>query len=102
MVDSYPVDTSPYGVRGMAGNVRDWCIDVGASEGPPVTGARVLPPVETETDADRVLRGGCWSDPVRLARLALRVGRGPGFRDVNLGFRLIREAQSRAGSPVGR
>ncbi|MBX2799917.1 MAG: protein kinase [Myxococcales bacterium] len=26
-VDSFPLDVSPYGVRGVGGNVRDWCAD---------------------------------------------------------------------------
>ena len=28
VVDSYPVDTSVYGVRGLGGNVFDWCRDL--------------------------------------------------------------------------
>ena len=26
-IDSFPIDHSPYGVRGMAGNVSDWVLD---------------------------------------------------------------------------
>ena len=37
VVDSYPIDCSPYGIRGLGGNVQDWCLDgVGTAptEGP--------------------------------------------------------------------
>ncbi|MCP5024823.1 MAG: formylglycine-generating enzyme family protein, partial [Actinomycetia bacterium] len=27
LVDSFPLDVSPCGVRGLGGNVRDWCVD---------------------------------------------------------------------------
>ncbi|MHC4598754.1 MAG: protein kinase domain-containing protein [Planctomycetota bacterium] len=43
-VDSFPTDESPYGVRGLCGNVVDWCLN------------------ETEEDARRHLRGGSWLD----------------------------------------
>ena len=34
VVDSFPVDVSPYGARGMGGNVRDWCVVADEPGGP--------------------------------------------------------------------
>ena len=33
VVDTYPLDVSPYGVRGLGGNVLDWCVDVWTKDG---------------------------------------------------------------------
>lgn len=42
--DAFPADSSPYGVRGLAGNVRDWV----RADSPPADGFRVA-------------RGGCYA-----------------------------------------
>jgi serine/threonine-protein kinase len=94
-VDSYPVDESVYGVRGMAGNVRDWCADRFLRAGPPTPEGRVrVPEVEAEVDlspaAFRVLRGGCWSGVPLYARLADRLKFEPNSRYAFVGFRLAR------------
>ena len=34
VVDSFPVDESTFGVRGMGGNVQDWCADLHRRDGP--------------------------------------------------------------------
>jgi serine/threonine-protein kinase len=86
-VDTFPVDVSVYGVRGLGGNVRDWCLDLFE---PPVrpAGARpVEPPLEPDTHAARVSRGGYWSCTPRLARSTLRLRGLPTSRLSNLGFR---------------
>jgi serine/threonine-protein kinase len=41
-VDSFPIDESPYGVRGLSGNADDWCLN------------------GSEKGGDRFLRGGAW------------------------------------------
>lgn len=73
-VDEYPQDTSPYGVRGMVGNVLDWCYfdDSGSA------------------DAEMVaVRGGNWAlngEPMKLFK------RRPLSRNLvsdRLGFRLV-------------
>ena len=69
VVDSYPVDESPYGVRGMAGNVKDWCLD--------------------EIDGKRVTRGGSWLSSERNIRLATRNSSSPTFRSDSFGIRLV-------------
>ncbi len=70
-VDSFSVDESPYGVRGMAGNVRDWCSD-------------------DYRDGLRVFRGGSWDSSAAFTRVACRNGSSPGLRAPILGFRLAR------------
>jgi formylglycine-generating enzyme required for sulfatase activity len=91
VVDSYPVDESPYGVRGLAGNVREWCADAYAPEGPPVVRSRLTPPpLAVPAGSDRVLRGGGWGSTPANARVAGRYWDAPGDRSQNLGFRLAR------------
>jgi len=45
-VDSFPVDISPYGIRGMGANARDWCADAyyGRDTSPRVNERRVVSP----------------------------------------------------------
>lgn len=82
-VDQFPWDESPYGVRGMGGNVRDWCdlhpfLGVESYEG---LGAHV-----------RVaLRGGAVVDAENACRSAGRILIDPKLRSVVVGFRLVRE-----------
>jgi formylglycine-generating enzyme required for sulfatase activity len=95
VVDSFPVDVSVYGVRGMGGNMRDWCSDRYTPEGPALAGARVgvgeeEAAVEASVGALRVSRGGGWDLVPRSARVASRYGSGPGSRFDYLGFRLAR------------
>lgn len=76
-VDSFPEDVSVYGVRGMAGNVRDWCFDSADPAG------RADP-----RGTFRTRRGGFWhatDDGVRLNRVMAHDARSRGF---SLGFRL--------------
>ena len=87
-VDSYPLDVSPYGVRGMAGNVRDWCINAYSRDGVP-DGSRLTvdPPAEA---AYRMMRGGSWASKIDLCRLASRFADPPSTRFSVTGFRLVR------------
>ncbi|EYF07233.1 SUMF1/EgtB/PvdO family nonheme iron enzyme [Chondromyces apiculatus] len=90
-VDEYPIDASPYGVRGVTGNVRDWCANVWRHEGPVVEGGVVLPDVAALGDTDlRAVRGGAWMSPPPLCRLAGRFATPPGDRYGGIGFRLAR------------
>lgn len=70
-VDGFPVDESPYGVRGLAGNVRDWCEDGVA-------------------DGRKIDRGGFWLGNAREARLADQHEHVPDHRAAEIGFRLAR------------
>ncbi len=75
-VDAFPHDRSPLGVRGCAGNVREWGI-AGAARG------------EGTDAALRITRGGAWHDTPEAARATFRdampardVANGVGFRIV--------------------
>ena len=93
-VDSYPLDVSPYGVCGMAGNMRDWCADLFTSDGPATLDHWVSAPLSNTTDDDttsrafRALRGGAWGSLARYARCANRDRFEPGFRNASFGFRV--------------
>jgi serine/threonine-protein kinase len=66
---AFPEDESPYGVRGLAGNMSDWCV------GP---------------EGTRVARGGAWSLVERHARLAQRRVVAETHLSETIGFRLVR------------
>lgn len=84
VVTGFPVDESPYGVRGMAGNVADWCANAWRAE---QVGA-VLP--ASATGEMRSCRGGWWVGSPDNSRAAMRNRDAPEFRDAILGFRLVR------------
>ncbi len=93
-VDSFPVDESVYGVRGCAGNVRDWCLDE-FTPGGPVFPATVRvgwpePSVEASARATQVLRGGGWFCLPEVARMADRYRGERSARKNYIGFRLAR------------
>lgn len=96
VVDSYPIDESPYGVRGMAGNMRDWCQDEFRPEGPRIENDCVvieteLPPQVDNDQVFRVSRGGSWNGTLRALRATVRYHSLPGIRSAVVGFRLVRE-----------
>ncbi|MHC5039582.1 MAG: formylglycine-generating enzyme family protein, partial [Planctomycetota bacterium] len=57
-VTAFPIDASPYGVRGLGGNARDLCLN---------------DPGETYPGW-RLCRGGAWADTGNLSRSAARTG----------------------------
>ncbi len=77
-VDTYPIDESPYGVRGMGGNVLDW--------------SRDLLPTAPSEDAGQVglLCGGSWYAIPALIRSANALRTDPLHRSQFLGFRPVR------------
>jgi formylglycine-generating enzyme required for sulfatase activity len=91
VVDSYPVDESVYGVRGLGGNVRDWCAEDWRAEGPPVEGSRILhPPAGAARGPARVFRGGGWNFTTTHSRSSFRDRAASVTRSSLLGFRLAR------------
>jgi formylglycine-generating enzyme required for sulfatase activity len=90
-VDGFPRDESPYGVRGLAGNVRDWCLNVWRADGGADDGvALLLDPPGDEDPAYRAIRGGCWSVGMAQCRLTERYVGWPGERYPTAGIRLVR------------
>jgi len=90
-VHDYPTDVSPYGVRGMAGNVRDWCVERWSLDGPRVEGGILeVEAAPADDDAYRPMRGGAWISVGDLARLSVRYSERPTKRHGVLGFRLAR------------
>ncbi|MCB9741904.1 MAG: SUMF1/EgtB/PvdO family nonheme iron enzyme [Alphaproteobacteria bacterium] len=92
-VSAFPVDESPYGVRGLAGNIMDWCRDAYRVVGPAVLNGRVVEEPEPPADAHRVVRGGHWYGVGQIAYAAHRLRLDPGFSGYLLGFRLARPAE---------
>jgi formylglycine-generating enzyme required for sulfatase activity len=74
-----------YGLFDMHGNVWEWVQD-GIADYP--SGA-VTDPLVT-AGSSRVLRGGSWVSPALDLRSANRDDNGPGERDSDVGFRLVR------------
>ena len=88
-VSSFPVDSSPYGVRGMAGNVRDWCINVWKPDGPDLRSGTVLDDAAVDEDLNlRSARGGTWTTAPVFCRLAARFAAPPTNCFGGVGFRL--------------
>ena len=94
-VHDHPLDESPYGIRGMAGNASDWCID--GHKGSPTSQqpARVpLPDVPPPPATARQTRGGGWYSEATHLRAADRYWNDPTSRTISLGFRLARHFRS--------
>ena len=94
VVDSFPIDASVYGVRGCAGNVRDWCVDPFTVGGPAVpTGTRVAwpeQPIHHDLKRIMILRGGSWFSAPEIARMADRYQGDQVSCKNSIGFRLAR------------
>jgi len=90
-VSAYPHDESPYGVRGLAGNVRDICINLWRREGPGTAGGKLLLDPADPTDPEsRTARGGAWGSPMASAWSAGRFATRPGLCWKGMGVRLAR------------
>lgn len=82
-VGTFPADVSVYGVRDMAGGVREWCRERFARPGEPL-------PAEDEP-GDRLLKGGCWHFPGSAAQASTRARYFQGRVSDLAGFRLVVE-----------
>jgi len=78
-VGSFPTDVSVYGMRDIAGGVRDWCGDLSYGVG---------------ADERRPVRGGSWDGHGAYCRIAHRTGYLPWFVSTSFGMRLVQEMQS--------
>jgi serine/threonine-protein kinase len=72
-VGSFDIDESPYGVRDLAGTIRNWC------------DSRFLP-----NERHFVVKGGSWNLPAEGCRAAGRYGHLPGTVITSIGFRVAR------------
>ncbi len=85
---SYPTGTSPYGVMDMAGNIQEWVNDWYQSDYYSVSPYSNPPGPASGTY--KVLRGGTWSLPDFLVRVAVRKHSSPDFPHDGGGFRCAR------------
>lgn len=77
-----------FGLHDMLGNVWEWTSDCASDS---LSQAARGGPAGCASNADRILRGGSWSDPPERLRLAARIAGPPAARDQIVGFRLVRE-----------
>ncbi len=88
-VGSFPANA--WGLHEMHGNVWEWCLDHwhASYEGAPGEGSAWLDPQAPE-QAERVLRGGAWSDPPADLRSACRYRLPPAVdAEGYVGFRVV-------------
>jgi formylglycine-generating enzyme required for sulfatase activity len=80
-----------YGLRGLAGNLSEWCWDWFAAN------YYAVSPVNNPRGPDegevRVVRGGNWGWGAHTCRVAFRSSSSPGGTVEQLGFRVARNAQ---------
>ena len=75
-------EANAWGLFDVHGNVWEWVWDrYGSYEGD------ATDPIGPRSGAYRVARGGSWGNTARNCRAAARGRSGPGFRNINLGFR---------------
>lgn len=92
-VSEHATDESPYGIRGMGGNVRDWCRNYYTLGGPPVFDDRavITPIFDPDSPVQyRTVRGGSWNGAENDCRTAFRYGHLPDARLHDVGFRIVR------------
>lgn len=83
---------NPWCLHDMNGNVKEWCADWTSR----YSSAEVFDPTGPETGEEKVLRGGCFSAPLRQARSAMRGDISTEHRLEFLGFRVAIEGDPRA------
>lgn len=89
-VDACPTDVSPYGIRGLMGNVRDWCLNGYRKHIPPTEhGPPSLAPAPADAQ-HRMVRGGGWASSPSICRAASRFASPPKTAAFQVGVRLVR------------
>lgn len=91
-VGTFPIDESPYGVRDMAGGMREWVADIHGER----TAEELLREPEPDASAERgqssmrQVRSGSWNADQTWARAASRGGQFALVRGTGLGFRVAK------------
>lgn len=90
-VEAWATDVSVYGVRGLAGGVRDWCREVWTLRGAVgVDQVAGVGPLSEDDEAYRVIRGAAWTSVANQVRAAARFVGRPGVAMGTVGVRLVR------------
>lgn len=93
-VDAFAGDVSPYGVKGMAGNVREWVADWRSADAyarPDALAATVVEQAPSVRTPRRVVRGGYFDSPLPGLTLPVRRGMAPERASAHVGFRCARD-----------
>ena len=91
-VGTFPTDVSPYGVRDLAGGMREWVGDVYGEKTWEEALAEPEPSVDAERDASpwRAFRSGNWASDDQRCRSASRSRFFALARNTNLSFRVAK------------
>ena len=83
-----------YGLRCMADNVHEWCLDAYQRRyaDRPAASAPAVDPARVDPEQRRVSRGGSWRHRIKFTRVAARSSLRPGFRYNDYGFRVYADA----------
>jgi serine/threonine protein kinase/formylglycine-generating enzyme required for sulfatase activity len=96
-IGTFPLDESPYGVRDMAGGMREWVLDLYPEKNQELTMREPEPESET-TRGDSVMRrvrSGVWNADHKWARSASRSTMYALIRGTGLGFRVAKSLTPR-------
>lgn len=101
LVGTYP--TNGFGLSDMAGNVREWCLDVydagfyiNSPHENPIAGTNSIDEIIKNfinLKSNRVLRGGSWLSSAQSSRIANRNWRTPTDTNPNEGFRCVKSVK---------
>jgi len=97
-VGRYP--PNGYGLYEMAGNVREWCLDVFSTnfyytspKRNPLSVSKELPNRKLNGIRGRVVRGGSWGTSAEYARVSARYGMASSSTCFLSGFRCVKDVK---------
>jgi serine/threonine-protein kinase len=98
-VGTFPTDESPYGVRDVAGGMREWVADIVGEQGAKALDAEAEPEPGTPRGVSgmRNVRSGLWNGDHKWARCASRSSFSALQRGTGLSFRLAKSLPRRPG-----